>query len=67
MIRTATGALSEALSDAGHDGPIKLRLPRSAFEALMQELCPMLRVEIPEELARGARRTVRLGSVEVVE
>ena len=67
MIRTAIGALSEALSDAGHACPIKLRLPPGAFEVLMQELRPMLRVEIPEELQRGARRTVRLGSVEVVE
>lgn len=63
MIRTAIGALSEALSDAGHAGPIKLRLPPSAFAALLAELG----VEVPAELQRGARRTVRLGSVEVVE
>lgn len=63
MIRIAIGALSEALSDAGHDGPIKLRLPPGAFEALLAELS----VDVPVELARGARRTVRLGSVEVVE
>lgn len=63
MIRHAIGALSEALSDAGHAGPIKLRLPPSAFEALLQEFD----VDVPVELQRGARRTVRLGSVEVVE
>lgn len=63
MIRTAIGALSEALSDAGHDGPIKLRLPSSAFAALVAELG----VEVPAELARGARRSVRVGNVEVVE
>ncbi|MBK8172817.1 MAG: hypothetical protein IPK60_21115 [Sandaracinaceae bacterium] len=63
MIRTTIGALSEARSDAGHDGPIKLRLPPGAFAALVAELG----VEVPAELQRGARRTVRLGSVEVVE
>lgn len=63
MIRTAIGALSEALSDAGHAGPIKLRLPPGAFAALLAEPG----VDVPVELARGARRTVRLGSVEVVE
>ena len=63
MIRTAIANFSDALEREGHAGPIKLRLPPSAFEALMQEFG----VDVPVELARGSRRTVRLGSVEVVE
>jgi len=63
MIRTAITNLADALEREGHDGQIKLRMPPGAFEALIQELG----VDVPAELARGARRTVRLGSVEVVE
>lgn len=63
MIRTAITNLANALEREGHDGQIKLRLPPSAFAALVAELG----VEVPAELARGAQRSVRVGNVEVVE
>jgi len=67
MICHILRTLADSLAQAGHGGQVKLRLPPSAFAALLEELRPMMRVVIPEELQRGARRSVKIHGVEVVE